>query len=68
MNEERIIELEIRMAYQDDLIQALNQEVINQQKQIVRLEETCKLLNEKIKSLQNVRHDQVEVNEKPPHY
>lgn len=69
MSEDRIIELEIRQAYQEDLIQSLNQVVADQQKQIGRLEETCKLLHDKIKSLAMAdRQPTAIVDEKPPHY
>lgn len=69
MNEERIIELEIKQAYQEDLIQALNQVVADQQKQIGKLEETCKLLNDKIKSLAMAeRNPTLAIDERPPHY
>jgi SlyX protein len=69
MNEDRIIELEIKQAYQEDLIQALNQVVIEQQKKLGKLEETCKLLNDKIKSLNQGSHDPgQQQDERPPHY
>ncbi len=67
MSDERINELEIKVAYQEDLLQALNVIVSDQQKQIMRLEETCKLLNGKIKSItvSEVSHQEIE---RPPHY
>ena len=68
MSEDRIIELEIKQAYQEDLIQALNTVVADQQKQIGRLEETCRLLNEKIKSLAQSGQSIEIVDERPPHY
>ncbi len=67
MDEERLVELEIKLAYQEDLLQALNTIVCDQQKQIGRLEETCKLLNERI----NNRVEPQSINqgvEIPPHY
>ncbi len=68
MNEERIIELEIKQAYQEDLIQALNRVVADQQQQIGKLEKTCKLLNDKIKSLAQADRDPGVIDERPPHY
>lgn len=68
MSEDRFIELEIKQAYQEDLIQALNQVVAGQQKQIGKLEETCKLLNDKIKSLALDDRQAGAVDERPPHY
>jgi len=67
MNEGRITELEIKIAYQEDLVQSLNITVSNQQTQIDKLEETCKLLNEKIKN--RVESESLTQGvEKPPHY
>jgi SlyX protein len=69
MNDERIIELEIKTAYQDDLLQTLNKIVSRQQLQIDRLEATCTLLNERIKSLSAESGGNAEnVEEVPPHY
>lgn len=67
MNEDRIIELEIKAAHQEDLLQSLNLVVCDQQKQITRLEEMNKILNEKIKSI-NVVDDVNHGAEIPPHY
>jgi len=71
MDHGRIIELEIKAAYQDDLLQALNQAVAEQQHAIQRLEATCQLLHEKINSLAEAgRHKPgVETGQEiPPHY
>lgn len=68
MSEARIIELEIKQAYQEDLIQALNTVVADQQRQIGKLEETCKLLHDKIKGLAFAEGGQPNIDERPPHY
>jgi SlyX protein len=69
MNDNRIIELEIKTAYQEDLLQELNKIVGQQQQQIGRLEATCKLLNERIKSLSTEGSGGGEnIEEVPPHY
>ena len=68
-NNERLIELEIKAAYQDDLLQALNKIVSEQQQQISRLEHTCNVLNERIKSLASSTGGSIEaIDETPPHY
>jgi SlyX protein len=66
---DQLIELEIKLAYQEDLLQALNNIVSEQQQQIQRLEATCQLLYERLNSLasDNNRADKL-VNEIPPHY
>ena len=69
MDEPRLIELEIKAAYQEDLLQELNRIVSTQQQQIMRLEATCQLLNERIKSLSTTANQVGEVvDETPPHY
>ena len=68
MNDDRIIELEIKAAYQEDLLQELNKIVGQQQLQIDRLEATCRLLNERIKSLSIEDGSGENIDEVPPHY
>jgi len=50
-DEKRIVELETKISYQEDLVQELNQLVITQQKQIDKLEVLCELLREQFKEL-----------------
>jgi len=69
MNDDRIVELEIKIAYQEDLLQALNNIVGQQQQKIDRLEATCGLLNERIISLSTEGGSSGEaIDEVPPHY
>ena len=67
MNEQRLIELEIKAAYQEDLLQALNKIVAQQQQKLALLENTCQLLYERINSLQLDKRDG-EIEPPPPHY
>jgi SlyX protein len=66
MSEQRFMELEIKVAYQEDLVQDLNQIVIKQQRQLDDLEAICKMLHERIKSLQE--QGRATDSEPPPHY
>lgn len=67
MAERRITELEIKLSYQEDLLQALNKIVAQQQQQITRLEHTCRLMNEQINRIQAEKKDGV-IEPPPPHY
>ncbi len=67
MSEQRLIELEIKAAYQDDLLQELNQVIIRQQQQIYKLEQTCRLLHERINNLYPAKTDAA-AEPPPPHY
>ena len=62
MNEERLIEIEIKIANQEHLLEQLNTVMYEQQKTIDRLEKSLKEL-EKANQLEIGPH-----NVKPPHY
>jgi SlyX protein len=66
--DERIIDLEIRLARQDDLLDALNQTVYRQQEKIDRLETLCAELARRLKDLAAGATPPETVDEKPPHY
>lgn len=68
MSENRFIDIETRIAYQEDTIQQLNDVVAKQQKQIDKLEELSKLLTDRYQSLQSATVNIDSANEKPPHY
>ncbi len=68
-NEERFIDIEIKLAQQEDLVESLNQRVYEQQKQIDKLEQMCAAL------VQHARDQQQSggggggaAHERPPHY
>lgn len=61
------MELEIKAAYQEDLLQELNKIVAQQQQQILLLEKTCQLLHERMNSLHLKNGDEV-IDQLPPHY
>lgn len=67
MSEERFIELEIKVAYQEDLLQALNQIVSGQQQRLDRLEASNRILHERLKNLQLDEPEQA-IDQTPPHY
>lgn len=68
MDTDRLIELEIKAAYQEDLLQSLNKIVGDQQQQIDRLGATCRVLSERLKSLANQNSDDAHIDQTPPHY
>lgn len=71
-DQERVNELEMRVAFQEETLQQLNIALGDQQLQISRLEKTCKVLAERLKSLQGsldeLADDAGTVTERPPHY
>lgn len=67
-NEQRLDELEIKVSYQDDLVQELNVIVSQQQKKIDQLEASINSLNERIRELAMSAPADPPLEEKPPHY
>lgn len=68
MNEERLVNIETKITYQEDLIDELNKAVYQQQQKLDRLEATCKSLVEYIESLAESGSGRMPANERPPHY
>ncbi|MBI3283778.1 MAG: SlyX family protein [Burkholderiales bacterium] len=67
--EERLIDMEIRVARQDDLVETLNTLVYRQQKKIDELEALCAAMAGRIRELAlNASQRSVAVDERPPHY
>tara|TARA_B110000908_G_C9861461_1_gene274249 strand:- start:143 stop:400 length:258 start_codon:yes stop_codon:yes gene_type:complete len=65
---ERIIELETKLAYQEDATRQLNDVVCRQQNQIDALVEKCKQLLSSTKILSTKLSEEPESTTKPPHY
>jgi SlyX protein len=69
MNEQRLINLETKLAYQEDTIQQLNDVIFAQQKQIDQLELLCQHLVDRLKELAEQHPaDNITYTEIPPHY
>lgn len=69
MTENSIIELEIKIAYQEDLLQTLNDIVAKQQLRLDALEYAYKSMSEKVASLALKQPEESAPQyEIPPHY
>ena len=68
MDEQRITEIETKLAYQEDLIYSLNQIIIDMQKQIDSLELRNNILKENLKEIAQVLPGHQDIDEVPPHY
>ncbi len=68
MSEESIIELEIKLAYQEDLLESLNHIISEQQRQIQCLENSFTVLHQRQQTLaESIESTQAD-NQPPPHY
>ena len=72
MSEDRFIDLESRLAHQDQLLNELNEVVTQQQAQIMQLETLCNSLTSRVRSIGDAvpdsNRESDSTNEKPPHY
>ncbi len=69
MIEDRLIDIETKLAYQEDTIQALNEIVSSQQGQLNRLQKSCELLIERMQDFRGQIGDPIDpADEQPPHY
>ncbi len=68
MSEDRFIDMETRLAHQDQLLFELNDVITKQQEKIMRLEELCASIIERIRSLADASSSDAQTNEPPPHY
>ena len=65
-NEDRFVDIEIKLAHQEDMVESLNEVVIQQSRRIGQLEAMVSQLAEHIRN--NAQSGANPVNEPPPHY
>jgi SlyX protein len=69
MSEERLVEIETKIAFQEKTIKDLNDALYEQQQEIERLGDTCNALVKRVKELsESGLGIDAPANEKPPHY
>ena len=68
MSEERFIDLESRLAHQDQMLSELNDVVTEQQARLMQLEEFCRGLLDRVRSLGEGMPAGDPADERPPHY
>ena len=68
MIEERIIELESKIAFQEDYLQSLNHVVISLQQKFDRLEVDFRAIDERLIAALTEERGQNPIEERPPHY
>ena len=66
--QEQVMSLEIKLAFQDDLVETLNQIVIGQQQQLDLLQQQVQLLYQQLKLLQPSNIADLAEEAPPPHY
>lgn len=68
MNEERLIEIEIKLTRQEDLVEELNTTIYRQEQRINDLAEVVAALARRLAEAGIQGNEMMPINEKPPHY
>jgi SlyX protein len=68
MIEDRLVDIEMKITFQEDTVQELNKLVYQQQKRIAQLEKICESLMQHIRSLAEPGSESNILNERPPHF
>ena len=68
MTEERLVNIETKIAFQEDLIEELNKVVYQQQQKLEQMEAVCASLARHMQSLADSLHESKPASERPPHY
>ncbi len=68
LDENRVIEIETKLAHQEQLLSELNEALTDQQAQISGLERLCQSLIERMKSRLESSPADRPTGERPPHY
>lgn len=66
--EERLVDIESKLANQEYLLEVLNKTVYQQQKKIDELDALCVALAKRLSDVHARMPDSLSANEKPPHY
>ncbi len=68
MSEERLIDIESKLAHQDQLMLELNEVVTEQQAKIMQLEQLCSSLVERVRAMDESNPGDSPQDDRPPHY
>jgi SlyX protein len=68
VDENRLIDIESKLAHQEDMLGELNTALANQQKQLTLLEDLCETLVSRVRSLSDGGPAGDPADERPPHY
>lgn len=68
MNEPRLIDIESKLAFQEDQLDELNKTAYRQQQEIERLQAICEALARQVRALAEAGNERGTGNERPPHY
>ena len=67
-HEDRIISIETKIAFLEDLVQSLDDTIVSQQQAIFALKEQYKNLVQRLASISQSSGKEIDLDQQPPHY
>lgn len=68
MNEQRMIDIEVRLAHHEQALEEVNEVLTDQQAQLSRLQQVCETLAERFRALSEAPAPDERDESRPPHY
>jgi SlyX protein len=68
MSEDRLIDIESKLAHQEQLLIELNEVLTQQQGRLMQLEQLSTSLLERVRAIGDAAPEDGPINERPPHY
>lgn len=68
MNDERMIDVEIKLTHMEDQVDEMNKVIFQQQQQINELQEAMRQLSRRLNTLSQSQQSGMPADERPPHY
>jgi len=68
MSEDRLIDIETKLAHQEQLVNELNEVLTEQQSRIMQLEQLSRSLIDRVRAIGDAGSDEGPADERPPHY
>ncbi len=68
MNDDRLVNIEMKLAHQEQTLIELNDALAKQQETIMTLEQLCASMAERFRAMSETETAESPVDERPPHY
>jgi len=68
MSDDRLIDIEMKLAHQEQTLIELNDALAKQQESIMTLEQLCASMAERVRSMGDAQSSEPPGDERPPHY
>ena len=68
MDEQRLIDIEVKLAHQEHALDEVNRVLTDQQSQLNRLQQVCQSLADRLRAMSEMAAEEQHDDGRPPHY